>query len=405
MNQSTTNLRRRWIAAFSALWTALLCATPLHAIEAVGETPASDNESGIQIALPEGLPTADWLSIRAVYEAGRHAFEATDGGWQARNPGQQWETFFDRRGFLVEPQGGGWQWGLELCRYGFPGAERLVGGTPAVKAEGQRLTYDWDDAVQEWFVNDARGLEHGFTVRERPNRPEGPQTRSNSLLRFTLTTRGTLAPHVANDAQSVTYQDAAGAAVLTYSGLKVWDADGKVLPSGFETTGKEGVYLWVDEHGARYPLTIDPIAQQAYLKAHQVSTIDFFGSSVASSGDTVVVGSISEDSSTTGINSTPNESGNAAGAAYVFVRNGTTWTQQAYLKATTIGAGTPSAPTLGARWQFPEIRWWSAPMAKTVAPRESTALPPRRTTCWIREQPTCVRPQRDDVDAAGLPKG
>ena len=25
-----------------------------------------------------------------------------------------------------------------------------------------------DASVQEWFVNDRRGLEHGFTVRERP---------------------------------------------------------------------------------------------------------------------------------------------------------------------------------------------------------------------------------------------
>ena len=32
-----------------------------------------------------------------------------------------------------------------------------------MKAEGQRLTYGWDADVQEWFVNDPRGLEHGFT--------------------------------------------------------------------------------------------------------------------------------------------------------------------------------------------------------------------------------------------------
>jgi hypothetical protein len=28
-----------------------------------------------------------------------------------------------------------------------------------------------DATLQEWFVNDRRGLEHGFTVRERPNHP------------------------------------------------------------------------------------------------------------------------------------------------------------------------------------------------------------------------------------------
>ena len=50
--------------------------------------------------VPEGLTTSDWQSIRAAYEAGRHAFMPVEGGWQARNPGQQWTTKFDGRGFI-----------------------------------------------------------------------------------------------------------------------------------------------------------------------------------------------------------------------------------------------------------------------------------------------------------------
>ena len=149
---------------------------------------------------------------------------------------------------------------------------------------------------------------------------------------------------MAADAQGVEFQDASGATVLTYAGLRVWDADGKVLRSRFEMAdGRAGsplaaangeedssavgrragdcapyLRLVIDERGARYPLTIDPIAQQAYLKAHQVNEYDQFGISVAVSGDTVVVGANGEASSTTGINSTPNESASNAGAAYVF---------------------------------------------------------------------------------------
>ena len=55
---------------------------------------------------------------------------------------------------------------------------------------------------------------------------------------------------------------------------------------------------------------------------------------MAISGDTIVAGANWEDSGATTING--DESDNSvskAGAAYVFVRNGTTWTQQAYLKA------------------------------------------------------------------------
>ncbi len=80
-------------------------------------------------------------------------------------------------------------------------------------------------------------------------------------------------------------------------------------------------------------------SQQAYLKASNTGADDRFGWSVSVSGDTVVVGANLEDSSTTGVNSTPNESATDSGAAYVFVRSGTTWSQQAYLKASNTGAG------------------------------------------------------------------
>ena len=38
-----------------------------------------------------------------------------------------------------------------------------------MKSSGPRVTCEWDATMQEWFVNDRRGLEHGFTVRERPS--------------------------------------------------------------------------------------------------------------------------------------------------------------------------------------------------------------------------------------------
>jgi hypothetical protein len=80
-------------------------------------------------------------------------------------------------------------------------------------------------------------------------------------------------------------------------------------------------------------------AQQAYVKATNVDAWDWFAESVAVDGDTVVIGAPGEDSSTTGVNSTPDNAANGAGAVYVFVRTGTTWTQQAYLKASNTGEG------------------------------------------------------------------
>ncbi len=74
--------------------------------------------------------------------------------------------------------------------------------------------------------------------------------------------------------------------------------------------------------------------QQAYLKASNTGVDDGFGSSVALAGDTVIIGASGEDSNSTGVNG--NQADNSAvqsGAAYVFTRSGSTWTQQAYLKA------------------------------------------------------------------------
>lgn len=64
--------------------------------------------------------------------------------------------------------------------------------------------------------------------------------------------------------------------------------------------------------------------QEAYLKASNPGISDFFGTSVAISGDTIVVGAPSNGGS---------------GSIYVFQRVGTTWSEQAFLKASNWDAG------------------------------------------------------------------
>ena len=80
-------------------------------------------------------------------------------------------------------------------------------------------------------------------------------------------------------------------------------------------------------------------SQQAYLKASNTAPFDGFGGSVTVSGDTVVVAATGEDSSATGVNGDQaNNAASAAGALYVFTRDGTTWGQEAYVKASNTGA-------------------------------------------------------------------
>lgn len=77
--------------------------------------------------------------------------------------------------------------------------------------------------------------------------------------------------------------------------------------------------------------------QQAYLKGLNTEAGDQFGHSVAISGETIVVGARGEDSGATGVNAADNNAAGNSGATYVFVRDDTTWTQQAYLKAANTG--------------------------------------------------------------------
>jgi trimeric autotransporter adhesin len=77
-------------------------------------------------------------------------------------------------------------------------------------------------------------------------------------------------------------------------------------------------------------------AHAAYLKASTPRANAAFGQAVAVSADgrTLVVGAPHESSAATGVNGDESDaSAPSAGAAYVFVRVGASWAQQAYLKA------------------------------------------------------------------------
>ena len=79
-------------------------------------------------------------------------------------------------------------------------------------------------------------------------------------------------------------------------------------------------------------------AQEAYIKAGNNGKGDEFGSSVSISGDTILVGSINEDSNqttiTNGTGVSSDDSISNSGAVYVFKRDGSNqWSQEAYIKA------------------------------------------------------------------------
>jgi len=90
--------------------------------------------------------------------------------------------------------------------------------------------------------------------------------------------------------------------------------------------------------GAVYVFTRSGVtwSQQAYIKASNTGLEDFFGVSVALSGDgdTLAVGAQFEDSKASGLNGNQwDNSSSSSGAVYLFTRTGGVWTQSDYVKA------------------------------------------------------------------------
>jgi hypothetical protein len=98
-------------------------------------------------------------------------------------------------------------------------------------------------------------------------------------------------------------------------------------PDWESDTSTGGVYVFVKQG--------DDWAQQAYLKASNTGREDWFGSRMDLSGDgnTLIAGAQLEDSGSSGIDGEQNDdSAQEAGTAYLFYREGSEWSQRAYVK-------------------------------------------------------------------------
>ncbi len=116
--------------------------------------------------------------------------------------------------------------------------------------------------------------------------------------------------------------DALGTAIML-------SADGNTLAVGADAEASTGAVYIYTRSGTAW-------AQQAVVKAMSGDAGDLFGHAVSLStdGNTLAVGADGEASASNQINGTQTDNTSpASGAAYVFTRSGTTWTQTTYFKA------------------------------------------------------------------------
>jgi hypothetical protein len=178
-----------------------------------------------------------------------------------------------------------WQVGWHLRGVGRGGQLALRPTAPhaAGTATAGHATFRPHPALAVDYDNTEAGLRQTFRLSERPAGPTGP-------LRVELTLETALHP-VAEGSQALRFENAAGQAVLHYGSLHAWDATGRTLPMHLALGGRssQALALVVDDAGAQYPLTIDPLATtgtfQTLLDPNTTVTSDAFGYSVAGAGD------------------------------------------------------------------------------------------------------------------------
>jgi hypothetical protein len=281
-----------------------------------------------QLAIARALGSDDrayWARAGAGASAGTAASAGVLGA-SSRTPAQNLRERYGRAGVSVLAPAGV----LDLSLRAVHAGERALPlGRPIPQASRNRVTYR-RGSVEEWYANGPLGLEQGFTVPRLPQPAVGDRSAAGELS-FDLALRGSsLRPRALTGAGGgVEFLARDGAPALRYSRLSATDATGRSLPTHMTLRGRQ-LLLSVDAAGARYPLTLDPLVQQAELSASNGSYESGVGQSVAIDGSTIVVGAWG--AIVDGGAGYPNQQG----AVYVFEKPASGWanaTQSATLVA------------------------------------------------------------------------
>ena len=290
---------------------------------------------------PEGIDECSWTSIQEQIRMGKYkAFPNEEGGYNTANAHHGFHIVYNADGTTqlkpYEQDDTNYHIGMRLAGVGYAELKSLDKPTALYAenigvASGSKVSYQWNEQITEWWINQENHLEQWFYLKEAP---KGKSDEQPLRLRLALDTDMSL--HTKKD--KLTFSKDSHS--INYDKFKAWDATGKALDVQFAQDGNY-LDLLIADATATYPLTIDPsFTQQAYLKASNMEGGDRFGVAVAVSGDLLAVGAQYEKSNATGINGdqSNNFTGGGAGAVYVFVRNGINWTQEAYIKAAAVGS-------------------------------------------------------------------
>ena len=267
------------------------------------------------------LPTPDGNKIsqhmhKVEYDVSR--FERTlpsgkTSTYRAFNRNHNMSAYFTDQGVHMIPNGQrepAWYMEIIFSGYGYDGHLVTVQSIQpdSIEASGHRIEYR-RGVLTEWYVNGRQGIEHGVMLSEPPAGKKGGRI----VVEWTVS--GSLTPRLDLDGTAIVFGKSKDQTILRYSGLKAWDATGRMLPAklAVKSAGlndlQPRISFVIDDTDASYPVMIDPLFTQVKkITAFDGVADDEFGYSISISGDTMAVGS--DDTNR-----------DNAGAVYIFERD------------------------------------------------------------------------------------
>ncbi|HLF25275.1 MAG TPA: FG-GAP-like repeat-containing protein [Anaerolineae bacterium] len=279
----------------------------------VAQATATPNPTPIEPSATSDVASSDTITdinwLNAVSEGIRRAeyhitwqeqtnLSDRSASYQAPNRAHNLRTYFTVDGIRVMPrdttaQGGSqaweksaaiaylasdWEWSLSLTSFGY--RDNLQPSLTAnLSTDENRIDYG-RGTFTEWYINDARGLEQGFTLARPPNRGEA----SHAPLILELALSGDLTPIMIDNGSAIEFATASGLHVLRYGELHAHDTQGRVLPTWMELTAS-GIRLIVDDTEATYPITLDPLLTSPGWTGEGDQDFAYFGRTVSTAGD------------------------------------------------------------------------------------------------------------------------
>ena len=213
--------------------------------------------------------------------------------YEAMNPAQALHILFNPNDLAITAAEGGeldWRLTMQLESYSRANAATAPVATASTVVSDNKILYN-RELVSEWYVNGANGLKQGFTLAK-------PPAASSEVARLQLSLRvgGTLKPQLSLNGDAVDLVTASGAQLLRYDSLVVFDANQVILPAYLSTTAT-GIIINIDDSGAAYPITVDPLLTNYLVKqtAPEPAADDFLGYDVNISQEIAIVGMYGDD--------------------------------------------------------------------------------------------------------------